>query len=242
MAQDLDATTNNIHYRLSSDDAGSAYDGPFEIDIATGVVRVKAGYNPDDLDNEINISQSFYVQASSEDGSVSYQSFTVNIRDINEFDVSAVRDVNDAPNMVSEDANIGSTVGINGYANDDDRGDSVSYRLLNASDNSVYDGPFTIDANGVVTISAPLDAETATEHHFRIEATSTDGSTSVSSVQTVTVFDANEFAVSDIADSNIMADVIDEYARAGAQVGITATAADFDLTDSAVTFSLRCVY
>ncbi len=73
-ARDLDSTTNTIRYALD-DTAG----GRFAIDAVTGAVRTSAA-----LDYEAAGSYTITVRASSADGSYATQTFTIQIRDVNE--------------------------------------------------------------------------------------------------------------------------------------------------------------
>ena len=91
-ASDADATTNTVTYSLT-DAAG----GRFTIDTNTGVVTVANGTL---LDREANASHSITVRATSADGSYTDQTFTINVNDVDEHDVGAVSDSDDATNAV----------------------------------------------------------------------------------------------------------------------------------------------
>ncbi len=122
---------------------------------------------------------------------------TVNVGDVDEFDVGAVTDSNVAANTVAEDAIAGTTVGVTALADDADATDNVTYSL---SDDA--GGRFTIDANsGVITVNGALDYETNTSHSVTVLATSDDGSTS-SQAFTINVTDVNEGAVGAISDTD----------------------------------------
>ncbi|WP_150526938.1 cadherin repeat domain-containing protein, partial [Roseibium sediminis] len=174
------------------------------------------------------------VQATSTDGSTSTETFTVNLTDVDEFDVTAVTDSNSAVNTVSESAATGTVVGITASASDADGTDSVSYQLVDGSGTVITDGPFTIDAStGVVTVadSSQLDYEAGTSVTVIVQATSTDGSTSTETF-TVNLTDVDEFDVTAVTDSNSAANTVSESAATGTAVGITASASDADGTDS----------
>ncbi len=221
LATDADAN-DTVTYSLS-DDAG----GLFAIDANTGVVTV-AGT----LDAETAASHNVEVTATSTDGSISTETFNINITDVSESAVGAVTDSNAAGNTVAEDASVGAVVGVTALATDADATDSVTYSL---SDDA--GGLFAIDANtGVVTVAGALDAETAASHNVEVTATSTDGSTSTETFN-INVSDVNESAVSAVTDSNAAANTIAEDASVGAVVGVTALASDADATD-VVTYSL----
>jgi len=70
------------------------------------------------------------VTATSDDGSTSTQSFTVNLTDdTSEAQVGAISDSNAAANQVSESAANGTAVGVSALATDADATDDVSYSL-----------------------------------------------------------------------------------------------------------------
>ena len=225
LATDVDAT-DNVSYSLT-DDAG----GRFAIDANTGVISVADGSL---LDYETATSHTVTVTATSDDGSTSTQAFTVNLTDVDEFDVGAISDSNATANQVSESAANGTAVGITALATDADATDNVSYSLTDDAG-----GRFTIDANtGVISVadSTLLDYETATSHTVTVTATSDDGSTSTQAF-TVNLTDVDEFDVGAISDSNATANQVSESAANGTAVGITALATDADATDN-VSYSL----
>ena len=193
-----------------------------------------------ELDYETQTSHVISVLASSTDGSESTADFTITIEDVDEYDISSIADTDGASNEVSEDASIGTLVGIMAYAEDLDASDNVSYTL---SDDA--GGLFTIDSEtGVVTLAGQLDYENETSHSVTVLASSTDGSTS-SSDFTIEVLDD----VSDNNDYGITAiiDVDDRFNEARGydpfglssfgQTNITAYAEDLDASDS-VSYSL----
>ena len=96
------------------------------------------------------------------------QAFTININDVDEFDVGAVTDVDAAANTVAEDAVVGTAVGITAVASDADAtNNTITYSLDDDAG-----GRFAIDGNtGVVTVNAALDYETATSHNVTVRAT-----------------------------------------------------------------------
>ncbi|TWT55219.1 Cadherin domain protein [Rubripirellula amarantea] len=77
-AVDQDGSNNVVTYSLSNDDGGR-----FQIDSGTGVVRT-IGH----LDYENQTSHTIEVQATSSDGSVSYQTFVIDVVNINEAPVA----------------------------------------------------------------------------------------------------------------------------------------------------------
>jgi hypothetical protein len=198
------------------DDAG----GLFAIDPETGIVTVAGA-----LDAETAGSHQIVVLATGSDGSTQTETFTIQIRDVNEHDVSAIETVGAVADTISETVAGGSGAGITVVATDQDVTDSVSY--------SVDDPRFVIDNQGVVSIAddAVFDAETEATVSFTVTATSTDGSQSEQTF-TLAVEDENEFATSAIQDIDTAANSVAEDAAPGTQVGITAFAQDQDATDT----------
>ncbi len=223
-AADADGSNNNVTYSLS-DDAG----GLFTIDPNTGEVTV-AG----DIDFESATSQTIEVTATSEDGSTSTQSYDIAINDVDEFDVSAISDTDDAANAVSENVAVGTSVGITAFAADaDGSNNGITYSL---SDDA--GGLFAIDPNtGEVTVAGDIDFESATSQTIEVTATSEDGSTSIQSYD-IAINDVNEFDVSAISDTDDAANAVSENVAVGTSVGITAFAADADGSNNNVTYSL----
>jgi len=217
------------------DEAGFVFEitddpsGNFEV--VGNEIRVKAGAS---LDAETTQSHSVTVQVTDSAGNTYSEVLTINVGDVDEFDVGAVGDGNGAANTVSENTAVGSTVGITASASDADvTNSSVTYSL---SDDA--GGLFAIDANtGVVTVAGALDAEAAQSQTIEVTATSSDGSTSTQSY-TINVSDVDEFDVSTPVDGDAGANAISEDAAAGSTVGVTASASDADATNSGVTYSV----
>ncbi len=226
LASDADATTNTITYSLD-DSAG----GRFAIDASTGVVTVADGTL---LDREAATSHDITVRATSADGSFDTAVMTVNVNDVDEFDVGTVTDSNVATNAVDENAANGTTVGVTALASDDDATDSVTYSLDDDAG-----GRFAIDGStGEVTVAdgTLLDREAAASQDVTVRATSSDGSANTETM-TIALDDVDEFDVGVVTDSDATANAVDENAANGTTVGVTALASDDDATDS-VTYSL----
>ena len=227
-AIDADGTNNTVTYSLS-DSAG----GRFAIDSITGIVTVADGSL---LDREIAASHSITVLATGTDGSTSNQSFTIDLSDVDEFDVSAVIDINPAANSVAEHTGNGTVVGLTASAADPDAtNNTITYSL---SDNA--GGRFAIDSStGIVTVAdgSLLDHEDANSHSITVLATSTDGSTS-SQTFTIDVGDVDEFDVGPVSDINAALNSVSENASNGTVVGITTSAVDADGTNSTITYTL----
>ncbi|RYX79929.1 cadherin repeat domain-containing protein, partial [bacterium] len=227
-ATDADGTTNTITYSLS-DSAG----GRFAINAVTGVVTVASGSL---LNYEAATSHAITVVATSADGSSSSQAMTINLSDVDEFDVGAVTDANAAANSVAENATNGTVVGITASATDaDGTTNTITYSLSNNAG-----GRFAINAStGVVTVAngTLLNYEAATSHAITVVATSADGSSS-SQVMTINLSDVDEFDVGAVSDANATANSVAENATNGTVVGITANATDADGTTNTITYSL----
>ncbi len=174
-ANDADATNNAITYSLT-DDAG----GRFAIGAATGVVTVANGSL---LDREAAASHSITVRAQSADGSFATRNFTIDLDDVDEFNVGSISDINPGANIVSEGAANGSPVGLRASASDADvTNNAIAYSLDDDAG-----GRFSIDAGSGVVVVADgllLDYQTTPSHDIVVRATSSDGS---SSVQTFTI-------------------------------------------------------
>jgi len=163
-SNDLDAS-DTISYSLT-DDA----DGRFSID-ASGVIRVAST-----LDAETDSEHSVTVRASSSDGTFNESTFIIDVLDIDESPLSPLTDSNGLINLVSENAIIGTTVGITASAIDPDRDDTVNYSLSNDAG-----GLFDIDAlTGVVTVAGAIDAEAIASHTITVQAAALQALISIS--------------------------------------------------------------
>ena len=222
LATDADAT-DTVTYSLTSNPGGF-----FAIDANTGEVTVANA-----LDYESAAAHSIEITATSSDGSTSTETFTIDVLDEDEADVSAISDTDSAADTVAENSAVGTSVGITAFASDADGTDNVTYSLSNDAG-----GLFTIDpTTGEVTVAGPLDYESATSHLIEVTATSDDGSTSTKTFN-IAVGDEDEFDVSAISDSDASANEVDEDAGIGDVVGITAVAVDEDGSNNTVTYSL----
>ncbi len=178
LASDADATTNGITYSLA-DDAG----GQFAIDPSTGVVTVAGA-----IDREAGATRTITIRATSADGSTATQTYTITIRDLDEFDVSAVTDVDSGADQVAENSAPGTSVGIAAWAQDLD---STTNTIRYALDDTAH-GRFAIDAvTGAVTTAAALDYEAAGSYTIAVRASSADGSFATQTF-TIQVRDVNE--------------------------------------------------
>lgn len=132
------------------------------------------------------------IQVSDGLGGTDTQTITVNVADVDEYDVTAPTDSNADANAVDENAAVGTVVGITASASDADATtNTVTYSLM---DNA--GGRFAIDANtGVVTVAGTIDRETAASYDVTVRATSADGSTADSNFN-ISVTDVNDVAPS----------------------------------------------
>ncbi|MGB0835894.1 MAG: cadherin domain-containing protein, partial [Psychrobium sp.] len=230
--------------------------GPFEINQDTGVITVK-----DNLNFEIKSEYQVTVLATSEDTSTSTKTFTIEIGDNNDGiggegtngdtdnDVGPVRDSDDViASLVSENAPIGTYVGMTAFAEDAD-GDKVTYSLINVGIDEKDNAKFEIDSEtGEITVAGNLDFEKENFEKITLVAHSEDGSTSTQELTIVihnnatgiggegTIGDTDN-AVGPVTDINASVNEVGEFARSGATVGITSFANDADNGDS-VTYSL----
>ena len=188
-------------------------DDRFEV-AADGTVTVADGAA---FDAETEGTVDVTVTAESTDGSISDETFTISVSDVDEEDVSAVSDTDGAANTIAENVTAGAATGINAAASDGDVTDTVTY--------SVDDDRFEVAADGTVTVAdgAVFDAETEGTVDVTVTAESTDGSTSEETF-TISVSDVDEVDVSAVTDADNAANTIAENATAGAATGITASA------------------
>ena len=103
------------------------------------------------IDREVDgASRTITVRATSADGSFTDQDFTININDVDEFDVGVVTDSDGTANGVDENAPNGTVVGVTALASDADATNSaITYSLDNDAG-----GRFAIDSStGVVTVA-----------------------------------------------------------------------------------------
>ncbi|GGB33383.1 hypothetical protein GCM10011316_01800 [Roseibium aquae] len=214
-ADDPDVS-DDVTYSMSGDDR-------FVIDADTGVITVADGAS---FDAETESAASVTVTATSDDGSISTETFEIAITDANEFPIGPVVDENATDNSISEDAVPGTVVGITAFADDPDVSDDVTYSMSG-------DDRFVIDADtGVITVAdgASFDAETESAASVTVTATSDDGSISTETFE-IAITDANEFPIGPVSDSDASGNVVAENGTGGEYTGVTAFANDPDVTD-----------
>ncbi|MEE9321792.1 MAG: cadherin domain-containing protein [Granulosicoccus sp.] len=223
-----DADNDVRNYSL----VGGADQAHFVVDSVTGELEFNA--LPDfespidaDLDNV------YEVTVRVDDGEDSaVQSLSVTVLNVNEYAVGWPTDVDPSSSLIDENTAVGSLVGVTAQAIDADVSDTVNYSLTDSAS-----GLFAIDsATGVVTLNGTLDAETAMVHTFTVQGNSSDGSSRLTTF-VVQVNDINESGVGAVADTDVSLNQLDEGAAIGSVVGVTAQAADADVSDT-VSYSL----
>ncbi len=181
-ASDAD-TGDTVTYSLDNDDGGR-----FTIDTNTGIVTV-AGV----IDREADgASRSITVRATSTDTSFQTRIFSITVNDVDEFDVGAVSDSDATANAVDENTVVGTVVGIDVAASDNDAtNNTINYSL--ADDDG---GRFTINSStGVVTVNGAIDRETdGASRNITVRATSSDTSFT-DQVFAIAINDVDEFDV-----------------------------------------------
>ncbi|MCA9049745.1 MAG: cadherin domain-containing protein, partial [Planctomycetaceae bacterium] len=213
---------------------GGADAARFTIDAATGTLSFVA---PPDFEapSDSNGDNVFVVtvQVSDGAGGTDSQTLTITITDVNESGITTIADNDPATNQITENGAIGLTTGITAFADDADGTDTVSYTLLDDAG-----GRFAIDSvSGVVRSLLTLDAEVATTHNITVQATSTDGTSTIRTFA-IAVNDVDEFDVGPVTDTDPAADNVTENAVVGTLVGITGSASDADITTNLITWSL----
>ena len=114
------------------------------------------------------------VRATSSDGSFNMAVMTINLNDVDEFDVAAVSDSDAAANAVDENAANGTVVGVTALASDADAtNNTITYTLDDDAG-----GRFAVDAStGMITVAGSLDYATHASHDVTVQASSNDAST-----------------------------------------------------------------
>lgn len=230
-ATDSDLPSQILTYSI----IGGTDSALFAIDSNSGVLTFVSGRNRESY-TDANTDGIYEVTVRVSDGTlVDDQAISVNVTDVDEFNVGIVSDTNVATDAVAENSAVGTTVGITANASDPDGSDSINYSLDNSAG-----GRFQIDSvTGIVTVAngTLLDRELAASHTITIRATSSDSSFSTQTF-IVNLGDVDEFSVSSITDSNASVDGVDENSANGTIVGITANAFDSDVSSNSITWTL----
>ncbi|MCM8854186.1 MAG: tandem-95 repeat protein [Candidatus Thiodiazotropha sp.] len=153
--------------------------GLFNIDSESGeliFVNTPDAENPLDSDQD-NIYQVEVLVSDGKGGTVR-QSFTIEVTDIDEFDVGLLMDLEDDPDIISLSTEIDNAVGIVAYAEDlDVSNNRVTYTL-----DEDANGLFAIDpSSGVVTLTSITKPQDLSQFDITVRATSDDGSYSLKS-------------------------------------------------------------
>ena len=182
---------------LSYDFSGADIDD-FTIDFDDGTIAFS---NPPDYENPADSDGDNVYQLNfevSDSVNTLKQALSIEVTDLDEFDVVAPGDDDAAANEIAENSDTGTLVGLTASASDaDGTNNTISYSFAGSSLTSP-DGLFDIDAStGVVSYngSGSLDYETgATSYSLDIYAHSSDGS-SASASFSVNIIDVNEAPV-----------------------------------------------
>ncbi|MGS4886538.1 cadherin domain-containing protein [Roseibium sp. MB-4] len=187
------------------------------------------------LDYETETQVSVTVTATDSGGLSDTETIIIDVIDVNESKepIGPLSDSDTSDNLVAENSDAGTVVGVTAFATDPDAIDTVSYEIVD------QDSPFVIDpTSGVISVApgADIDRETTPSIDVTVKATSTDG-TSTTKTFTVEVGDEDEFDIGPVSDVDTSDNTISETADGGEDTGITAFAEDEDATDT-VTYEL----
>ncbi len=201
---DASEVLSNYTYTLISNPSGA-----FAINATTGEITVS---NSAPLNYEVATSYGITIRVTDGTGAFYDEAMTISINDVDEFDVGAVTDTNASANAVSENASVGTTVGITASANDaDGSNNTITYSLANNDG-----GRFTINSStGVVTVAGAINREAdGPTRNITVRATSADGSFT-DQAYTITINDVDEFDVGAVSDTNATANAVNENAAIG---------------------------
>jgi hypothetical protein len=227
-ATDADLPAQELDYTIS----GGADAARFDIDAASGELTFAAAPNFEAAtDSGSDNTYEVIVRVSDGINFFDLQTTTISVTDVDEFDV---RDANGGPNSVKENVSNGVGVGTRASAAaDGGTMNTITYSL----DDDSNDEFFIESSAGDVKVAGPIDRESGATRTIVVRATSEDGSFTTKKI-TSAINDVNEFAISDITDSDGGADIVDENAASGTTIGITASASDSDATTNVITYSL----
>lgn len=221
-AADLDATNNTITYSLS-DDAG----GRFAIDAMSGVVTT--GATP--LDYESATSHDIVVRATSSDGSISEQSFTIDVTDVN--DVAPVLFFNSVD--VDENTQVVATP-LSAF-DLDTTGEATIFTIGGvAGDDALFEivldgmGGFTLQfiAPAGVDYEFPIDG--GNDNKYEVSITTSDGVNSSLNFVNVYAQNVNDNAPIAVDDTNAVTEDLENVVGGNVLFGPTGdTDADFDI-------------
>ena len=204
----------------------------FTIDLGNGTIGFT---NPPDYENPADSDGDNVYQLSfevSDSVNTLSQALSIDVTDLDEFDVTAPEDDDSAANAIAENSASNTLVGITAKASDaDGTNNTITYSFADGANSS---GLFDINATtGVVSYngSGGLDYESGTaSYSLNIKANSSDGS-SASASFTVNIIDVNEAPV--FASTSAAISIAENNTNAF----YTASASDED-TGASVTYSL----
>ena len=207
-------------------------------------LQLKAGVP---LNAEFLSAYSVVVRSTDALGLSTFQTFVVNINDVNEFQVTTPvfdvesMDVGIAPNTVPENTAVDTFIGVTASASDADASNNtITYSLVGSLAGAPYTAnEFKIDAaTGQIAVAGPINREVGGDARtVYVKALSADGSSKIGTLQ-IFISDINEFAVAAPTDINAAANVVTENAALDTRVGVTARAVDGDATTNTVSYEL----
>ncbi|MDE0471069.1 MAG: cadherin repeat domain-containing protein, partial [Ekhidna sp.] len=205
-----DAQDDELTFAITSGNLGDA----FAINAGTGAITV-AGT----LDHETTAAYTLTVQVS--DGTATAEAeITIDITDVNE---APMIDANQNRTFsVAENAANGTAVGTVS-AEDEDKGDELTFSIANGNTNGNTGEAFQIDNTGALTVKTPAALDFETKQTFTLTVSVSDGELSVTTDITVNLTDVND-SVSVIAEQTFS---VAENAANGTAVG-TVVAMDDD--------------
>jgi VCBS repeat-containing protein len=151
--------------------------GLFSIDAVSGeLVFINPPDSESPLDSDQDNLYQVEVLVSDGNGGTDRQAFTVEVTDVDEFDVGLLIDIEDSPDMISYSSPLNGEVGITAWAEDPDSGNNrITYSL-----DEDADGLFAIDpSTGVVTLVSIPENLDVSQYEITVRATSEDGSYSM---------------------------------------------------------------
>ena len=219
-ASDADATTNGITYSLR-DSAG----GIFEIDATTGEVRLSTVEMAPRPDFETADSHTITVQATSEDGSISTEVFTITIVDAN--DTAPVFAINAAQSVAENDTSV---VVLSATDVDTDQS-GISFTIVGGDDQAAFrvvevEGVYTLEFVGAPDFEIPTDVGGNNVYNVVVEAF--DGTNMTEQAFAITVTDVNE------APTAVSLDNATVTLAENSVIGTGVKVADITITDDAL--------
>ena len=219
-ASDADATTNGITYSLT-DSAG----GIFEIDATTGEVRLSTVEMAPRPDFETADSHTITVQATSEDGSISTEVFTITIVDAN--DTAPVFAINAAQSVAENDTSV---VVLSATDVDTDQS-GISFTIVGGDDQAAFrvvevEGVYTLEFVGAPDFEVPTDLGGNNVYNVVVEAF--DGTNMTEQAFAITVTDVNE------APTAVSLDNATVTLAENSVIGTGVKVADITITDDAL--------